>query len=131
MRFFRMDAVAIRCWDELQKRYGIAPCVILSDLNEKGLDSACELDINNAVMMRAMRHLFVYGIHYSEHLRKINGFHVNAFSLKSYLVDANGFESGSSRSYGAYGKTAKSFRNERNNRVYAKFQRRKRRILCA
>lgn len=52
---YSLDAVAIRCWDELQKRYGIAPCVILSDLNEKGLDSACELDINNAVMMRAMR----------------------------------------------------------------------------
>lgn len=52
---YALDAVAIRCWDELQKRYAIAPCVILSDLNEKGLDSACELDVNNAVMMRAMR----------------------------------------------------------------------------
>lgn len=52
---YSLDAIAIRCWDELQKRYGIAPCVILSDLNEKGIDSACELDVNNAVMMRAMR----------------------------------------------------------------------------
>lgn len=51
---YRLQAIAIRCWDELQKRYGIAPCVILGDLNEKGICSACELDVNNAVMMRAL-----------------------------------------------------------------------------
>ncbi len=49
-----LDAIAIRCWDELQKRYGIAPCVILSDLNGRGIMCACELDVNNAVMMRAV-----------------------------------------------------------------------------
>ncbi len=49
-----LDAIAIRCWDELQKRYGIAPCVILSDLNGRGIMCACELDVNNAVMMRAL-----------------------------------------------------------------------------
>lgn len=52
---YRLHTIAIRCWDELQKRYGIAPCVILGDLNEKGISSACELDINNAVMMRALQ----------------------------------------------------------------------------
>ena len=51
---FDLDAVAIRCWDELQKRYGIAPCVILGELNERGIAAACELDITNAVMMRAI-----------------------------------------------------------------------------
>ncbi len=51
---YSLDAIAIRCWDELQKRYGIAPCVILSDLNGRGIMSACELDVNNAVMMRAL-----------------------------------------------------------------------------
>ena len=52
---YRLNAIAIRCWDEIQKRYGIAPCVILGDLNEKGIAAACELDINNAVMMRALQ----------------------------------------------------------------------------
>ncbi len=51
---YALDAIAIRCWDELQKRYGIAPCVILSDLNGRGVMCACELDVNNAVMMRAL-----------------------------------------------------------------------------
>ena len=50
---FNLQAVAIRCWDELQKKYGIAPCIILGELNERGIAAACELDITNAVMMRA------------------------------------------------------------------------------
>ena len=51
---FSLDALAIRCWDELQKRYGIAPCLAMSVLNEAGLAAACEMDVNNAVMMRAV-----------------------------------------------------------------------------
>lgn len=51
---FDLQAIAIRCWDELQKKYGIAPCLILGDLNEHGIAAACELDITNAVMMRAV-----------------------------------------------------------------------------
>lgn len=49
-----LDAIAIRCWDELQKKYGIAPCLILGELNERGIAAACELDVTNAVMMRAI-----------------------------------------------------------------------------
>ena len=51
---FDLHAIAIRCWDELQKTYGIAPCLILGELNERGIAAACELDITNAVMMRAL-----------------------------------------------------------------------------
>ncbi len=50
---YDLHAVAIRCWDELQKRYGIAPCLILGELNERGIAAACELDVTGAVMMRA------------------------------------------------------------------------------
>lgn len=49
-----LQAIAIRCWDELQKAYGIAPCLILGELNERGIAAACELDVTNAVMMRAV-----------------------------------------------------------------------------
>lgn len=51
---FDLQAVAIRCWDELQKTYGIAPCLVLGELNERGIAAACELDVTNAVMMRAV-----------------------------------------------------------------------------
>lgn len=51
---YKLDAVAIRCWSELEIKFGIAPCMILCDLNEKGIAAACELDVNNAVMMRAV-----------------------------------------------------------------------------
>ena len=51
---YNLQAIAIRCWDELEKTYGIAPCLALCELNERGIAAACELDVNNAVMMRAL-----------------------------------------------------------------------------
>ena len=51
---YGLKAVAIRCWDELEKRYGVAPCLAMSVLNEAGIAAACEMDVNNAVMMRAV-----------------------------------------------------------------------------
>ena len=57
-----LDAVAVRCWDELQKKYQIAPCVILSDLNERGICASCELDISNAIMMKALNHAANYPV---------------------------------------------------------------------
>lgn len=51
---FELDAIALRCWSELEVKYGVAPCMILCDLNEKGIAAACELDVNNAIMMRAI-----------------------------------------------------------------------------
>lgn len=52
---FQLQAVGIRCWNEFETKYGIAPCLVLSELNERGIPAACELDINNAVMMYAMQ----------------------------------------------------------------------------
>lgn len=54
IRVYALDTVAIRCWNELQLRYGIAPCVIMGELNERRICASCEMDVNNAVMMRAM-----------------------------------------------------------------------------
>ena len=51
---YSLNAVAVRCWDEFVTQYNIAPCLVLSDLNNKGIPAACELDINNAVMMYAL-----------------------------------------------------------------------------
>lgn len=51
---YRLDAVAIRCWNELELLHGVAPCLILCELNERGIPAACEVDISNAIMMKAI-----------------------------------------------------------------------------
>jgi L-fucose isomerase-like protein len=51
-----MDALAVRCWIELQQQLGISPCVLLGDLNERGIPAACEVDVGNAVTMAALQH---------------------------------------------------------------------------
>ena len=50
----RLDALALRCWIELEKEMGISPCVVLGELNDRGMPAACELDVCNAVAMRAL-----------------------------------------------------------------------------
>jgi L-fucose isomerase-like protein len=51
---YRMDAVAIRCWSELQRQLGVSACVLLSELNSRGIPAACEVDIGSAVAMQAL-----------------------------------------------------------------------------
>jgi len=51
---YRMDAMALRCWVEMQKHLGISPCVLLGNLNNRGLPAACEVDVGNAVTMHAL-----------------------------------------------------------------------------
>ncbi len=49
-----LDAIALRCWLEIEKELGVAPCVLLSELNDRGIPAACELDVCNAVAMTAL-----------------------------------------------------------------------------
>lgn len=51
---YNLQAVAVRCWNEFETVLGIAPCTSLCLLNELGISAACEVDITNAVMMRAL-----------------------------------------------------------------------------
>jgi L-fucose isomerase-like protein len=51
----KLDAIAIRCWTEMQQQLGISPCVVMGLLNQTGLASACEVDTGNAVMMRVLQ----------------------------------------------------------------------------
>ena len=51
---YALDAVAVRCWLEMQKHLGISPCVLLSEMNDRGLAAACEVDVGNAVAMYAL-----------------------------------------------------------------------------
>ena len=49
-----LDCLAFRCWDEIEKQLGVAPCVLLSEMNERGIASACEMDVSNAITMKAL-----------------------------------------------------------------------------
>ena len=51
---YKLDCLALRCWIELEQELGIAPCVLVSELNDRGIPSACELDVCNAVPMLAL-----------------------------------------------------------------------------
>ncbi|MFH1904230.1 MAG: hypothetical protein ABIK53_01735 [bacterium] len=53
---YEMDAVAVRCWLEMQQQLGISPCVLLSEMNDRGMIAACEVDVGNAVTMYALSH---------------------------------------------------------------------------
>lgn len=51
---YGLDSIAVRCWDEFQTEWGISPCVVMSMLNDRGFPAACETDVDNAVMMKAL-----------------------------------------------------------------------------
>jgi L-fucose isomerase-like protein len=50
----RLDALALRCWTEMQQQFGVSPCVVMGLLNERGVSTACEVDVCNAVTMHAL-----------------------------------------------------------------------------
>ncbi|WP_346860615.1 hypothetical protein [uncultured Draconibacterium sp.] len=52
---YELDALALRCWLEMEIEFGVAPCVLLSEINDRGFPAACELDICNAVSMHALQ----------------------------------------------------------------------------
>lgn len=51
---YNMDAIALRCWSELQQQLSVSPCVLMGLLNDRGVPAACELDVGNAITMRAL-----------------------------------------------------------------------------
>lgn len=52
---YGLNALALRCWVEIQQKLGISPCTVISELNERGVSSACEVDVCSAVTMRALQ----------------------------------------------------------------------------
>lgn len=54
LKEYSLDAIALRCWIELQAQLGISPCVLLSEMNNRGIAASCEVDVGNAVTMKAL-----------------------------------------------------------------------------
>lgn len=52
---YRPAAVGVRCWTEFQELMNISPCATMSYLNHRGIPTACEVDLGNAVAMHVMR----------------------------------------------------------------------------
>ncbi len=51
---YHLDAIALRCWNEMETYLRVCPCVLLSELNDRGIVASCEIDMCSAITMRAM-----------------------------------------------------------------------------
>ena len=51
---YKLDAITLRCWMELSDILHITPCVILGELNDRGIVASCEIDLCSAITMRAL-----------------------------------------------------------------------------
>lgn len=51
---YHLDALTLRCWNEMETYYRVCPCVLLSELNDRGIPASCEIDLCSAITMRAM-----------------------------------------------------------------------------
>lgn len=49
-----VSAIAANCWTQIQEKYGISACSTYGRLNDKGLITACEVDLFGAVTMWAL-----------------------------------------------------------------------------
>ncbi len=55
MREYHLDCITLRCWEEMQTVLGVAPCVLLSELNDRGIVASCEIDLCSAINMYSMQ----------------------------------------------------------------------------
>ena len=51
---YHLDAITLRCWNELETILRVCPCVLVSELNDRGITASCEIDLCSAITMRAM-----------------------------------------------------------------------------
>ena len=50
---YHLDAISLRCWNEMETYLRVCPCVLLSELNDRGIVASCEIDMCSAITMRA------------------------------------------------------------------------------
>lgn len=81
-----LDAIAIQCWDSIQKYFGVNVCTIMSILSNQGIPSACEADACGALSMLALQAasgnpsaLVDWNNNYGKELNKAIIFHCSNF----------------------------------------------------
>ena len=52
---YHLDCLTLRCWNEMETILRVCPCVLLSELNDRGIAASCEIDLCSAISMHAMR----------------------------------------------------------------------------
>jgi L-fucose isomerase-like protein len=52
---YHLDALAIRCWSDMQNALKITPCLVNGILNSERIPVACETDICNSISMFALQ----------------------------------------------------------------------------
>ncbi|NLD51822.1 MAG: hypothetical protein GX650_02900 [Clostridiales bacterium] len=55
IRDYHLDAIALRCWNEMETYLRVCPCALLGELNDRGIAASCEIDVCSAITMRAMQ----------------------------------------------------------------------------
>lgn len=51
---YKLDAIALRCWNEMETYLRVCPCVLLGELNDRGITASCEIDMCSAITMHAL-----------------------------------------------------------------------------
>ena len=51
---YHLDALTLRCWNEMEDILHITPCVLLGELNDRGIIASCEMDLCSALTMKAL-----------------------------------------------------------------------------
>jgi len=79
---YKLDAVTLRCWNEMETILRVCPCVLLSELNDSGVVASCEIDLCSAIVMRAMNlasgsptAVLDWNNNYGDHENKVILFH--------------------------------------------------------
>ena len=54
IREYSLDAVTLRCWNEMETILRVCPCVLISELNDRGIVCSCEIDLISAITMHAL-----------------------------------------------------------------------------
>ena len=91
---YHLDALAIRCWNEMEQIMRVCPCVLLSELNDRGIATSCEIDLTSAISMRAMQLASVqptavldWNNNYGDEENKVILFHCGS-TAKSLMTDS-------------------------------------------
>ena len=48
-----LDVLAVNCWEQVQRRYGICVCSVLGRLTDQGIPCACEVDVYGGATLLA------------------------------------------------------------------------------
>jgi L-fucose isomerase-like protein len=51
---YGLNALALRCWPEMQRELGVSPCFLMGELSRRGVPAACEADVGSAISMKAL-----------------------------------------------------------------------------